>query len=58
MKSELCKGVTLEIYESPIILYKEIMTVGFLCISSDDYGSYINDAGQEEEDIFGTTLQL
>lgn len=55
MKSEFNKGVAPEIYESPEILYKDIMTEGFLCASStDDYGSYINDAEEEKDDFFGT----
>lgn len=58
MESELNKGGTPEIYESPEILYEDIMMQGFLC-SSTDRGSYINDADQDEENIFGTeTLQL
>lgn len=50
MKSELNKGGTPEIYESPEILYKDIMMQGFLCQS----GSIINDAEEEIDDIFDT----
>ena len=51
MKSGLNKGGTPEIFESPEIMYMDIMTQGILCASST-YGSYINDADQEEDDIF------
>lgn len=50
MKSELNKGGTPEIYESPEILYKDIMMQGFLCQS----GSIINDVEEEIDDIFDT----
>lgn len=53
MKSESSKGRTPEIYESPEILKKDIITEGLLCASPiEDYGSLINDVKQEEEDFF------
>ena len=48
MKSELNKGGTPEIYESPEILYEDIMMQGFLCSSLSD----IEDAGEEIEKFF------
>lgn len=56
IKTECNKGGTPEIYESPKILYKDILMLGILCASPvADYGSYINDAEQEEDNIFETS---
>ena len=58
MKSEFIMGGTPDIYESPEIQYMGIMTRGILCASPTDYGSYINDAGQEDDIIFENTLEI
>lgn len=55
MESDLIKRESREIYESPEVLYMDIQSQGFLCISAD-WGSYINDAQQEVENIFEETV--
>ena len=56
MESDLIKRESREIYESPEVLYMDIQSQGFLCISQLDRGSYINDARQEVENIFEETV--
>ena len=57
MESDLIKRESREIYESPEVLYMDIQSQGFLCISQPaNWGSYINDAQQEVENIFEETV--
>ena len=57
MESDLIKRESREIYESPEVLYMDIQSQGFLCTSQlTNWGSYINDARQEDENIFEETV--